>query len=189
MESLMKTKHILFTSLAAALAITIVGCGQGSSPTPDSSSPAASAENLIPQELVASDQLEGAIGVVDARKDVQEGKEAVVTGFIGGRAEPFVEGRAIFTLADSKAIIRCDVDDDDHCATPWDACCDDPAKIKASIATVQIVDGDGMVLKQTLKDFQGIKPGSTVSVKGTIAPGSTKDALVINADQIHVASK
>lgn len=182
--------HTLIVSVA--LATLAIGCG-----SPEQKQAAAPAKPAapepppveLPETLLAKDALPDAVGVVAARKDVEPGKEIVLTGFIGGRGKPFVDGRAIFTLADSKALTQCDAKPGDGCKTPWDACCDDPDKIKASIASIQIVDGDGIVLKRELEGFGGIVSGSTVSVKGKIAPGSTSDALIVNAEQIHVTPK
>ncbi len=175
--------------VAASFAVMAIGCGN---PAPQQSTGPVVPEPTpveFPETLMASIALTDPVGVVDARKNVEPGAEITVTGFIGGREEPFVDGRAIFTLADSKALTRCDSKPGDSCPTPWDACCDEPEKIKASVATVQVVDGKGMVLKRKLNGVGGIAPGSTVSVKGRIAPGSTSAALIINAEQIHVAPK
>lgn len=178
--------------VSAALATFAIGCGNSEQKqTVAPAKPAAPEPPPVelPETLLAKDALADAVGVVEARKAVEPGKEIVLTGFIGGREEPFVDGRAIFTLADSKALTRCDAKPGDECESPWDACCDEPEKIKASIASIQVVDGDGLVLKRKLEGFSGIAPGSTVSVKGKIAPGSTSDALVVNAEQIHVTPK
>ncbi len=186
-------KNITCTLIvSAALATLVTGCGSSEQNQAGAPAQPAAPEpppTELPATLLAKDALPDAIGVVDARKAVEPGREIVLTGFIGGREEPFVDGRAIFTLADSKALTRCDAKPGDGCQTPWDACCDEPGKIKASIASIQVVDGDGLVLKRKLEGFGGIAPGSTVSVKGKIAPGSTSDALIVNAEQIHVTPK
>lgn len=183
-------KNITHT-LIVSVALAALGSGCGSSDQKPTVAPTkASAPEVPPVELPATlfvrEALPDAIGVVAARKDVEPGKEIVLTGFIGGRGEPFVDGRAIFTLADAKALTRCDAKPGDGCKTPWDVCCDDPDKIKASIASIQVVDGEGQVLKGSLEGVGGIAAGSTVSVKGKVAPGSTTDALIVNAEQIHV---
>lgn len=172
--------------LTAALALLVNGCGN--SEKQPAAAPAAPAVEL-PETLIAKEPLPAAVGVVEARKSVEAGKEIVLTGFIGSRENPFVDDRAIFTLADSKTLTQCDAVPGDGCPTPWDACCDEPEKIKTSIASIQVVDSEGMVLKGKLEGFGGITAGSTVTVKGQIAPGSTAGALVVNAEQIHVTPK
>ncbi len=186
---MIRINKVHITTAAALLATLIVGCGeQASAPTPSSEAqPQAEAPTVsLPEGLLATVALTDAVSVVEARKEVTPGADIVVTGYIGGRAEPMVEGRAIFTVADSKAVTPCDAVPGDACETPWDACCVSQEIIKASIASVQVVDGDGMVLKQTLTRFGGLKPGSTVTVQGKVAPGSSDSALVVNAEKIHV---
>lgn len=186
-------KNITCTLIVSvAVAVLATGCGdpeQKQTIAPAKPTAPETPPVELPEALLAKDALPDAVGVVAARKEVEPGKEIVLTGFIGGRVEPFVNGRAIFTLADTKALTQCDAKPGDGCKTPWDACCDDPDKIKASIASIQVVDGDGHVLKGNLEGVGGIVSGSTVSVKGKIAPGSTADALIVNAERIHVTPK
>ena len=177
--------------LTAALALLTSGCGDTEKPQAAAPSVPVTPETPpveLPATLIAEETPADAVGVVEARKSVEPGKEIVLTGFVGGRANPFVDDRAIFTLADSK-LVRCDARPGDECETPWDACCDEPGKIKASIASIQVVDGEGRVLKRPLEGFGRIAAGSTVTVKGTIAAGSSADSLVVNAGQIHVTPK
>ena len=186
-------KNITCTLIvSAALAGLSIGCGdseQNQTATPAQPAVPDAPKVELPETLIAKNALPDALRVVDARKAVEPGKEIVLTGFIGGRVDPFVDGRAIFTLADSKALTQCDAKPGDGCKTPWDACCDDSDIIKTSIASIQVVDSDGLVLKRNTEGFSGIVSGSTVSVKGKVAPGSTAGALIVNAEQIHVTSK
>jgi len=180
---------ILLITVCAAL---VTGCSDS---TPDSfssgetpaasSSVAATTPPALPNEFLASEPIEGAVNVIAARADVQPGSEIVVTGYIGGRAEPLADNRAVFTLAD-KELTRCDADPGDACTTPWDACCVSSDLITESIASVQVVDADGAVLKQSLNGWNGIQPGSYVTVSGTIAEGASSSALIVNANKIHL---
>ena len=182
----MKNRKYEYLMTAALLASLIVGCDE-QTPTPAQTETKPQAPTVsLPDDLLAKAPLSGALGVVAARKNVKPGSDIVVTGYIGGREEPLVEGRAIFTLADADAVTRCDAIPGDGCETPWDACCVSPEIIKASSASVQVVDADGMVLKHTLAGLGGIKPGSTVTVQGKIAASSTAAALIVNAEKIHV---
>ncbi|WP_411844690.1 hypothetical protein AAFN60_11715 [Roseibacillus persicicus] len=114
------------------------------------------------------------------------GTKVTVTGEVMGRSEPFVENRAMLVLGDPTKIIPCNRNDDDHCETPWDVCCDDPDVIKTSIATIQILDNEGMPVKEGLKGLGGIQELTTLTVVGTIAEGSNEQNLIINAEGIHV---
>ena len=130
----------------------------------------------------------GAVSVTEARKDPSPGKEITISGDIIGRTNVFVPNRAMLILGDPGVITSCNRISGDGCPTPWDVCCDDPDVISKSIATVQVVDADGNLLKSGLKGLGGMKELSQLVVQGTIADGSSADNLVINATGIHVAS-
>lgn len=139
----------------------------------------------LPADLVAAAAPAGAVDVVAARKDAQPGQAVVVRGVVGGRAKPFVDGRALFTLVDN-AIPRCDANPDDRCPTPWDYCCADRARLAASMATVQVVDADGRPIAAALEGVGGLKAGDVVVIAGTTAAGTSPSALIINATRLHV---
>ena len=120
------------------------------------------------------------------RKTAKPGDTITVTGWIMGNESPFVEGRAAFILGDPKVITACSEKPDDHCSTPWDVCCDDPADIKRATATIQIVDADGRVLKEGIEGVEGIEKLSKLLVTGTVAEGSSEASLVINASAIDL---
>lgn len=181
--------QILLIAVCAAL---ITGCSEStpSSSTSNESAPepsavAASDLAALSNDLLAPEPIEGPMSIVAARQNVQPGSDIVLTGYIGGRAEPMADGRAVFTLADT-SLKRCDAEPGDGCTTPWDACCVSSDIITASIASVQVVDSEGSVLKQSLNGWNGIQSGSTVTVSGKIAEGSSSSTLIVNADKIHV---
>ena len=58
-------------------------------------------------------------------------------GCIGGSKDPFVQGRAVFTIVDP-TIINCKaMGDEEHCPTPWDYCCEPRENLKKNIATIE----------------------------------------------------
>ena len=74
----------------------------------------------------------------------------------------------------------------DNCKTPWDYCCDDPKDVAAHSARIQVSGPDGRPLRAGLNGFAGMKPLSTVTVKGVVAKAASSGALVVNADGIYV---
>lgn len=119
------------------------------------------------------------------RETAKEGDQVTVSGKIMGNSKPFVEGRAAFILGDTEVLTSCDEMPDDHCETPWDACCDSKEDKKRGTATIQVVDAEGRVLKEGLEGVGGLEKLATVTVTGKVAPGSSKDLLVINATAIR----
>ena len=191
----MKTKNrdqqngIILNLKILLLGSLLTACDNGSQPPQATATGPSEIETSgLPSELFVAEPPTDALDVVAARQNAQPGADIVIQGFVGGRADPFVDGRAVLTLADAPALETCDQNPDDGCQTPWDACCEAPAKIKASIATVQVVDADGNVLKQGLKGTGGIVEQSMLTIKGLVAAGSSPDSLVVNASKIYVDS-
>lgn len=127
----------------------------------------------------------GALSVQAAREQLKPGDKASVMGQIGGVDDPFLSGYAGFILGDT-GIEFCDEMGDDHCSTPWDACCEDPDKLKQLRASVQFLGADGQPLNSSLEGFSGLKGLSRVVVTGIVAESSTPDNLIINASALYV---
>lgn len=135
--------------------------------------------------LIATAKPVDAISVTAAKVSTKPGDAVVVQGRIGGRAKPFITGRAAFLLADPDAIVACDAMPDDHCDVPWDFCCEDPSAVAKATGLVQITGADGRALKQDINGLGGLTPGSFVVITGTIATQATADNLIINAETIY----
>lgn len=82
-------------------------------------------------------------------------------------------------------ITACSDKPGDACETPWDACRDIPEDKKKAIATIQIVNAEGRVLKQGLEGTGGIANLATLIVSGEVAEGSAGDVLIVNATAIR----
>ena len=122
-----------------------------------------------------------------ARTTVQPGDVIVIKGQVMGAAEPFVDGRAAFILGDREKLTPCnEMGEDDHCPTPWDACCDEKDDFREGTATIQVVGPDGRPLKQSLEGVEGLEKLSKILVKGRVAEQSGTNNLVINASEIQV---
>ena len=138
------------------------------------------------ESVMVSEAPTGPLGVVEARAQAKPGEAITLRGKVGGKMTPISDGVAILVLADEKAIASCDENPDDLCETPWDYCCEDQAKITASIATVQVRGSDGKVVRASLRGKDGLKELSRLVVSGTVDEASNDDVLIVNATQIHV---
>ena len=138
----------------------------------------------LPMDFITNQNLGDSLSVVEARKRADSGI-IIVNGFIGGRREPFAEGRASFILGDD-SIKTCDEIDTDHCPTPWDACCEDRKKILSSTISIQVIDEHTNLLIGTLKGVKGLQPGRKIKVLGTIDSQSIPPAMLLNAQQIEL---
>lgn len=121
-----------------------------------------------------------------ARTSAKAGDALTLKGRVMGNLKPFVDGRAAFILGDPEKLTPCNANPGDSCETPWDACCDTAEDIKVGTATIQVVDQRGRVLKESIENVNGLKKLSTITVSGTVAPGSNPDLLILNATSIQV---
>ena len=127
----------------------------------------------------------GATSLNEAMATASPGDAVLVTGRVGGSVEPLTHGFAGFILAD-ESLVFCDEMGDSHCATPWDACCEDPDKLTASRAFVQFVDASGDPVPVDLKAAIGLSENATVIVQGRLSPDSTPANRIILAEGLAI---
>ncbi|MCW1886760.1 hypothetical protein OKA04_18620 [Luteolibacter flavescens] len=175
----MKTKLIL----AAAVSL-LASCQEKSAPAAEQKTPAAPSAEL--SKVFATVPTGEAKAIHLVRTTVQPGDEITLTGRIMGKSKPFVEGRAAFVLGDAEVLTPCSEKPGDNCETPWDTCCNSAEEKKAGIATIQITGADGKVLAEGVEGVGGLANLATVTVSGEVAPGSSADALIVNATALQV---
>ncbi|MHC5109023.1 MAG: hypothetical protein ACYTHJ_03995 [Planctomycetota bacterium] len=172
----------------ASLVLVPAGCKEKSPPQAASSGAAPTAKAAaLPPALFADQAIPGAKSVAEVKSDQSLAGDVIVQGRVGGRKEPFVDGVAIFLLADS-TMKSCDELHGDTCTTPWDYCCEPEESLNAKIVTVQVVGSDGKPLRVGLNGKHGIEPLARLTVAGEVANRSA-GALVINASKIHVTPR
>jgi hypothetical protein len=139
----------------------------------------------LPAGMILSAAPASAKEVAAARKDVTAGQEIVVHGRIAGRKEPFVSGRAIFTLADM-SLPPCNANPEDSCPTPWDLCCEPQDKLTDGSVTIRMVDAAGQVIRGELNGVAGLKPLAEVTVKARVSSAESGQSVVLDAKAIYV---
>lgn len=157
----------------------------------ESKTTATSAEAVAPdpvlEKFFTAEAIPDAQAIHTARTTAKPGDRISLKGSLIGREKIFVDGRASFILGDPEKLTSCDkMEEEDHCETPWDACCDSKEVKKIGIAAIQILGDDGRVLSGNLKGTKGMKELSSITLTGTVAENSTADNLIINATKIHV---
>ena len=180
----LETLKITLACTATALLFTACGGSEEKVTAPDEE--AASTNPAEFESLVTTTAPEGALGVVDARAAAKPGEPIVLRGKVGGKMQPISNSAAILVLADLTAITSCDDMPDDPCKTPWDYCCEIPSKIAASTATIQVKGDDDKLVRSSLRGVGDLKELSHLVVSGTVDDASTADALLVNAESIHV---
>ncbi|HSP41913.1 MAG TPA: hypothetical protein VLO11_03480, partial [Luteolibacter sp.] len=173
--------------LLSATVLLLAACKESPQASTPASGEASSADKVVLESVLNATPEGEAKAISEVKASAKPGDEVTVTGRIMGHVKPFVEGRAAFILADPSLITACSDNPGDECGTPWDACCDSPEDKKKAIATIQIVNADGRVLKQGLEGANGLANLATVTVSGQVAAGSAGDLLIVNASAIGVA--
>lgn len=133
-----------------------------------------------PADVLTAEIPADAVEVVAARAAAAPGATITVRGVIGGRSKPIADQRAVFTIIDRSLV--CDT----SCGTGWSGCSTTPENLKTGIATVQITDEAGKPLVAAIDSSSGLVPGATVTIRGTVAPASNADLLILTATAIHV---
>ena len=124
--------------------------------------------------------------VAEAKRRVEAGQDITLVGRIGGSEEPFAGDRAVFTVVDLSLKSCAHMDDPDHCATPWDYCCEDRTALRMGTATVEIAGPDGRPLAGSVRGTAGLDPLAVVTVVGTVTDRNDKGLLVVRAKRIEV---
>ncbi|OYP38308.1 MULTISPECIES: hypothetical protein [Rhodopirellula] len=135
----------------------------------------------IDSVYVVTEEPADAIPVGIAKESVEGEQYLSLVGTIGGSAKPFVDGIAAFTIVDPK-VPSCA--GEEGCPTPWDYCCTQN-QVKDNIATVKIVDSEGVPVASDARGLLGVKELSTVVVSGTVKRDDTGN-LSIAATQVFV---
>lgn len=140
----------------------------------------------LPNGFFVEKQPENVKDVSEVRKAgaLKAGDEVVLRGRIGGSKQPFVAGRAVFTLM-GRGLKACNENPGDKCSKPWDYCCETKEDILANSVTVQVVDAKGQILRTDMKGRRSLKEMSEMVVVGKVASADGK-AVVVNATTVHV---
>lgn len=159
------------------LCLVVIGCGPSDTPTDSTKSP----QDATTVGFLLDQEPDDAIAVGTARTLAKDGQEVTIVGIIGGSAKPFVEGLAAFTIVDEKVPYCAD---EEGCPTPWDYCCTQD-QVKENLATVKLVNAEGLLVEKDAQEVLGVKELATVVVSGT-AQRDAEGNLSIAATRVFV---
>ncbi len=172
-------------AVGAAVLTGVAACERSSQPPAAQGGSSTTQPAILPATLFLAAEPEGVQGVHDAKGAAKQGDRVVVRGRIGGGDEPFIAERAVFTIVDP-GVKSCKDMGEDHCATPWDYCCETPESLVANSATIQVVGADGKPLKTGLRGVRGLDPLAEVSIVGTVAQRDEEGTFVVNAEGVWI---
>jgi hypothetical protein len=177
----MLTKTECFRSVAVLALAALVGCG-AQSPAPPTAAARPAATQAGAQYLLTSEPA-GVRSILQVREESKQGDEVVLVGRIGGDINPWVEGRAAFSLVDLSAKACSDIPGD-NCPTPWDYCCETDKLVKGKIL-IKFVGSDGKPVATDARELLGVKELDTLVVQGQ-AQRDDSGNLTILASNIFV---
>ena len=180
MESPMKSQFSVVVILASLL--LAVGCTQESSTTTTSTNTTPEA-SIDGSRFLLNEEPAEAATVIEAREDSEDGQDVVLVGRIGGSVNPWVEGRAAFSIVDP-TLKACSDIPGDECKKPWDYCCE-THKLPASTAFVKFVGDDGRPLSADARELLNLKELQTAVVRGK-AKRDEAGNLTVLADGLFV---
>lgn len=176
----MKSIHLLTATVLLSLP-AVVGCGSAG----ESSATAASAAkaSIDGSKFLLAEEPAGAIGVIEARETAADGKALVMVGRVGGSANPWIEGRAAFTLLDASMTVVTEGEDTEEGAICTGDCC--ATERLECTAMVKVVDSDGELVAVDSRQLLGIKESDMVVVAGK-AKKDESGNFVMLASGVHV---
>lgn len=139
----------------------VVGCAKQPGPDAETAARGPSAEG---KQYLLTAEPPAPLGLIAAREQTDDGEEVMVIGRIGGSVDPWVEGRAAFSLVD-RSLAACTDIPGDTCPTPWDYCCVTD-KLPKATALVKVVNDEGDIVSSDARELLGLKELQTVVVKG-----------------------
>ena len=176
---MMKLRHLALVSCIALA----VGCADKTDTTADSKT---SPPTVDGTKFLLTEEPADAADVIAARDESKDGDDVVLVGRIGGGENPWIDGRAAFTVVDN-SLRACSDIPGDECPKPWDYCCE-TGKLPTATALVKVVDENGALVKANARDLLDVKELSTVVVKGK-AERDDAGNLTVLATGIFVKKK
>ena len=175
-----------FMSLATGVlaVVGLIGCSSQPSTAPvELASPPNRTASAAGAKYRLDAEPAGARNVADVRAGAADGEKVVVVGRIGGDVNPWVEGRAAFTIVDL-SLQACSDIPGDSCPTPWDYCCE--ADLPKATLLVSIRDSGGRLVKTDARELLGVSELDTVVVQGNAQRDSDGNVSIV-ARKVYVA--
>lgn len=167
--------------------IVFAGCSRDTVSQSNPDQPATSIPSAtVGSEVLLTSEPEGAGDVLAIRQQAADGDDVVVVGRIGGSENPWIDGRAAFSIVD-RSLKACSDIEGDGCPKPWDYCCETSRLADAS-ALVKVVDAEGNLIAADPKQFLDVTELSTIVAKGK-AQRDEAGNLTILASSIYVKAK
>lgn len=154
--------------------VGVIGCGSASDTTLPVTSTAA---NVDASQFQLTEEPDGAVGVIAARESAEDGAPIVLVGRVGGSANPWIKGRAAFTLLDASMSVVAEGED----SAEGEICTGDCCALERQNCTtlVKVVDSKGKLVAVDSRELLGLKESDMVVVKGTAQKDKTGNFVML----------
>ena len=167
--------------LVLAILAGVSGCGR---PTSGATDPSSEAPAIDKSKYVLTEEPDGAVGVIIAREDANDQDDIVLVGRIGGRKNPWIEGRTAFMVIDASMTVVADGQESGSGQLCMDDCC---ASLRAECTTlVKSVDDQGKPLEIDTRELLDAKENDMVVVKGKVHRDDEQGTFTIVASGIYI---
>lgn len=173
-------RFLIPTIGAAVMTLATLGCGSGSGEKPVSQVTSVSVNGA---KYTLADEPDGAIGVIAARGSAKDGELIVMVGRVGGAGNPWIDGRAAFTMLDaSKSVVAQGKEANGNEICMGDCCASERA---ACTALVTVVDDNGSVLPVDSRELLRIAENDMILVRGKVKRDEA-DNFTVLADGVYI---
>lgn len=142
-----------------------------------------STANIDGSQFMLADEPDGAVGVIAAREAAEDGAPLVLVGRVGGSDNPWVEGRAAFTVLDASMTVVAEGTDSEEGEICTDDCC--AAERLRCTTLVKIVDEKGQLVAVDARKLLGLRMLDMVVLQGTAKKDETGNFVML-ANGIYV---
>jgi hypothetical protein len=158
-----KMKSVISLAVMVVLSLPVLsGCGEAtqSNAVTASTTPI----EIDSSKFLLSEEPAGAVGVIAARESAEDGKPLVLVGRIGGAANPWIDGRAAFTLLDASMSVVAEGEDSADGELCMGDCC---ATERINCTTlVKVVDAQGKLVPVDSRKLLGLNESDMVVIQG-----------------------
>lgn len=166
--------RMLILLFSAATLVANSGCGK--SPAMQTQTTESTA-NIDGSQFMLADEPDGAVGVIAAREAAEDGAPLVLVGRVGGSDNPWIEGRAAFTLLDASVTVVAEGTDSEEGEICTGDCC---ATERLHCTTlVKIVDEKGQLVPVDARKLLGLRMLDMVVLQGTAKKDETGNFVML----------
>jgi len=177
-------KRILFTTLLFTITL---GCNDPA----NQEQQVRPLSETIPQSFFVSERPSEAIDLVKVKETAKAGDDVTFLARIGGRRNAsFIPSLAMMIVADP-GLISCELmsDNPDHCETPEDYCCEDPATVTKSLGTIRFLDDQGEMYPFSAEGSGGMEILKYIVVTGKVHDINENGVFIVDASKVWVGGK